>query len=219
MWESKKEKTFDELTGMSREDFDARMLEAKEAKTKLETMETQVSEIGTLKAELAALKNPPKPRVESEPTNFFEDPEQRMTERLNPIANVAIDTKASLEEMRARNKFQKEFSRWGSEVEEIMAKESSAFKANPAAWENVINIVRGKHAVEIEESARKGQYFFTEQPGGNTVGGTNDAPESKLSADELNSAKRMGMTPKEFLEAQSYVLSQYGHTKGGTIVH
>jgi hypothetical protein len=219
-------KDFQEEFGMTREEFDARMKEAADAKTALEAertriaaLETRGSELDTLKAELAALKAPPANITRPEPTNFFEDPDKAMNERMAPLANVAMSTKASLEEMRARTKFSRDFGRWGKEIDDLMAKEPDHLKANPVFWENAINMVRGRHAAEIEESAQKGQYFFTEQPGGGTVGGSNDAPESKLTPEELKAAQRMGMTPKDFLENQTYVLTQYGHSKGGTLVH
>lgn len=212
-WGKKDENDF----GMTKEEFESKMQEAQTAReadaAKIADLETKVSGIDELRTQLAALRAPrQETRTQDEPTNFFEDPEKRMTERLNPIAGVAIDTKASLEEMRARNKFGKDFSRWGTEIDKIMEAESSVNKANPLFWENCINMVRGRHAAEIEESAQKGQYFFTEQPGGSGSGtGSNDSPESKLSPEELKSAKRLGMTPAEFFENQTYVMTQYGH--------
>jgi hypothetical protein len=221
-----KEKTFEEEFGMSRADFDQKMKEAKDAKDALETERTRISaleargsELDTLKAELAALRAPSTAPTRTEPTNFFEDPDKAMNERLAPLAGVAMSTKASLEEMRARDNFRKDFTLWGKEINDLMAKEPDHLKANPVFWENAINMVRGRHAAEIEEGSRKGQNFFTEQPGGGTVGGSNDSPESKLTPEEVRAAQRLGMTPKEFLENQTYVLTQYGHTKGGTLVH
>lgn len=222
-------KDFQEEFGMSREDFDARMKEASESKAgreadaaRIAALEARGTELDSLKSELASLKAPRQEQQRQEPTNFFEDPDKAMGERMAPLAGVAVRSAARMEEMIARNKFQKDFSRWGKEIDELMAKEQDSLKANPVFWENAINMIRGRHAAEIEESAQKGQFYFTEQPGGGTVGGNNDAPESKLSAEELRSAQRLGMTPKEFVQNQAEVYELYGHgkhIKGDSIVH
>src|ERR1700743_2643815 len=176
-------KDFQEEFGMSREDFDARMKEAAEAKaareadaTRIAALEARSGDMDTLKAELAALKAPRQEPTRTDPTNWFEDPDKAINERMAPVAGVAVRSAARMEEMIARNKFAKDFSRWGKEIDELMAKEQDSLKANPVFWENAINMVRGRHAAEIEESAQKGQFYFTEQPGGGAIGGNNDFP-------------------------------------------
>lgn len=207
-----KEKTFEEEFGMSREDFDTKMREAQEAKDKIADLEAKVSGMDDIRTQLEALRAPRVEPTRSEPKNFFEDPEGAMNERVAPVANAAINSNARVEEMIARSKYAKDFARYGSEIDGLAAKEANTFRANPVFWENLINMVRGRHASEIEESALKGERFFTEQPGGSGSGtGSNDSPESKLSPEELRSAKRLNMTPAEFLENQTYVMTQYGH--------
>lgn len=221
MWGNKeKEPTFEETFGMSKETFDERMRESAENKTKLSALETTVEGFSSLRAELDALKVPPQQQQRQEPTNFFENPDQAFGERMAPVAAVALNSQARVEEMIARSKYGKDFQLWGKEIETLLAEHPNmADKGNPKFYENVVNMVRGRHATEIEESARKGQSYFTEQPGGSGTGGANETPESKLSDAERASAKRLGMTPEEFLSNQAHVFSSYGHTKGGTLVH
>lgn len=217
-----KDPTFEEVFGMSKEAFDAMKAEGEANKAKVAELSTKVGEIDDLRTQLEALKAKPAPQSgeRPEPTNFFADPDKAFGERIAPLAAVALQTQAGLAEMNARNRFGKDFSRWGEEIATLSAQHTNlADKGNPQFWENIVNMVRGRHAGEIEESAAKGQFYFTEQPGGSGGGGSSESPESKLSAAELKAASKFGMTAKEFLDAQNYVTSSYGNTKGGTVVH
>lgn len=216
------EPSFEDVFGMSKEDFDAMKSEGEANKAKVAELSTKVGEIDDLKTQLAALKAPPARQVSDSPApiNFFEDPDGAMAQRMGPLAAVALQTQAGLAEMNARGRFGKDFTRWGEEISTLAASHTNlADKGNPTFWENIVNMVRGRHAGEIEESAAKGQFYFTEQPGGSSGGGSSETPESKLSASELKAASKFGMTAKEFLDAQQYVNSSYGSTKGGSVVH
>jgi hypothetical protein len=220
-WGAKEpEKTFEEQFGMTREAFDARMKEADEARAKVTELESKVAGIDDLRSQLEALKAPKTEPKQNEPTNWYENPDLAMNERMAPVVQHTLNTNARLEEMSARQRFDRDFKRWGSEIEGLIKQHPHlADKGNPTFYENIVNIVRGRHAQEIEESAAKGQFYFTEQPGGGAAGGSSESPESKLSASELSSAKRLGMTPAEFLKNQEYVFNRYGHTKGGQHVN
>jgi hypothetical protein len=215
------EPTFEEVFGMSKEAFDAKMAGADADRAKVTELETKVAGIDDLRTQLEALKAKPAPQQGERPapTNFFEDPDKAFGERLAPLAAVALQTQAGLAEMNARNRFGKDFTRWGEEINTLAASHTNlADKGNPQFWENIVNMIRGRHAGEIEESAAKGQFYFTEQPGGAGGGGSSESPESKLSDAELKAAKAFGMTAKEFLDGQAYVASNYSH-KGAAIVH
>lgn len=213
------EPTFEDAFGMTREAFDAKMAAADADRAKVTELETKVSGIDDLRTQIAALKAPPARQASDPPapTNFFEDPDKAFGERMAPLAQVALQTQAGLAEMNARNRFSKDFTRWGDEISTLASSHSNlAQKGDAQFWENIVNMVRGRHAGEIEESAAKGHFYFTEQPGG-SGGGSSDTPESKLSDAELKSAQRFGMSPKEFIEAQQYVSGNYG--KQAQIVH
>lgn len=218
------EEEFQETFGMTRAEFDAERAEAKAQKERADALELKQNEtstsLSTLQSELAALKAPPQNRQTPEPTNFFENPDQAFSERVAPVAAAAMHSNARVEEMIARSKFGKEFTRWGTEIDALIASHGNlSDKCNPAFYANIIDMVKGRHAAEIEESAHKGQFFFTEQPGGGSPGSSADDVNHGLSNEQIASAKRMGMSPKEFRENLDYSLNNYGHTKGGTHVN
>jgi hypothetical protein len=218
------EEEFQETFGMTRAEFDAERAEAKAQKERSDALEakqaTTETSLSELQTQIAALKAPPVRRETPEPTNFFEDPDKAMSERMAPVLATALQSSASLEEMKARQKYDKDFRKYGGEIEKLIQSHGSLQdKTLPAFYENVVNIVRGRHVSEIEESALKGQAYFTEQPGGGSSGHSSDDTVQGLSNEQLASAKRMGMSPKEFRENLDYSLNNYGHTKGGTHVN
>lgn len=214
---------FQETFGMSRADFDALKVKAEAAEAKVAEYEAKQTAtettLSSLQTELAALKTPRQQNQQQEPTNFFENPEQAISERLAPTNNLALHSLARVEESIARNKFEKDFRKYGKEIEEAIKNHGVlADKANPMFYENVVNLVRGRHVHEIEESAHKGEHFYSEQPGGGAPGGDPEDKNFGLSSEQIASAKRQGMSPKEFREALDYTMSNYGHTKGGVNV-
>jgi len=217
-----------ELMGMTKEELAAKLAEGAEAKAKLADIEAGMNTgFSELRASLEALKAPPAPPVERnnpDPTNFFENPDQAFNERMAPLAGATLRTQGRLEMMEARQRYTKDFHLWGKEITDLIDSEQNLYnKTLPNFYENCVNIVRGRHAKEIEESAAKGISLFTEPAGGGMPGGVSDDPKAasvaRLSQDQLTAAKRFGMTPAEFADNLAYVESSYGHTKGGSIVH
>lgn len=220
------EEEFKETFGMTREEFDAERAEAKKQKERSDALEAQQTATSTtltdLQTQLAALREGAKPKpTTQEPTEFFADPEAAIRERMAPVAAAALQSGARVEEMIARNKFSKDFTKYGKEIEDLIKSHASlADKNNPAFYENVVNIVRGRHVAEIEEAALKGTAYFTEQPGGGGAGGGGeDDKDFGLSKEQIAAAARMNMTPKQFKENLDYTMNSYGHTKGAAHVN
>jgi hypothetical protein len=215
-----------DILGMTPEELQAKLAEGAEAKAKLAEIETSMAtNFNELKASLDALKAPaPKPPTEERtPTNFWENPDQAFLDRALPIANHTMGLAARVEQMEAKAKYAKDFQLWGDEINKLIESETNlANKGNPVFYENVVNIVRGRHAAEIEESARKGTSLFTEPVSGGVPGGHNDDPKAlaaaKLTDEQLKYAKRFGMTADEFAANLAYVENSYGHTKGSSRV-
>lgn len=211
------EELFVEMFGKPKSEFDAELAAARESAGKTSSLEAKQTEtettIATLQAELAALKS--KNETTKEPTNWFVNPDAALAERLAPTANAALTAHAAVAELSARQKYDKDFRKWGSEIEEVMKSHGNlSDKTNPTFYENVVNMVRGRHAAEIEESALKGNSYFTEQPGGATIGGAEDK-DFNLTKEQLAAAKRMNMSPKEMRDNLDYVSSNYGHNASG----
>jgi hypothetical protein len=219
------EEEFKETFGMTREEFDAERAEAKAQKDRADKLEAKQTETATtltdLQTQLAALKAPRRENNTPEPTNWFEDPDKAINERMAPVAAAALTSGARVEEMIARSKFDKDFKKYGKEIDDLIkSHQSLTDKNNPAFYENVVNIVRGRHVAEIEEAALKGTAYFTEQPGGGGAGGGEaDDKDFGLSKEQVAAAKRMNMTLKDFRESLDYTMGNYGHTKGAAHVN
>ena len=219
-----------ELIGLTREELEAKLAEGAEAKAKLTEIETQLtSGFDELRNSLAALKqgSNPQPQVNpnasAEPTPFWTDPDKAFSERSAPLANFTLGTAARVELLEARQRFSREFSLWGNEIQKIIDEQPNlALKANPQYYADVVAMVTGRHAKEIEDAAAKGRSIFTEPVSGGLPGGVTDNPKeaavARLSKEELDAAKRFGMTPEQWVENAQYVSSNYGHTKGSSRV-
>lgn len=216
-----KERTFEEITGMTEEEFKATAAELKTAKAtaaakeaEIATFKTQLEETRTA---LTALQNPEPPPNSADPkkpTGFYEDPDRAFAERIAPTAQHTLNLAARVEEMTARQKYSREYTLWGAEIDDMVAKHHNiADKGNPALYENIVNIIKGRHATEIEEAARKGQSLFTEAGSGGHIGSSSET-NYNLSKDQIEAAKRMGMKPEEFAAQYSEVMAARGVRTG-----
>lgn len=218
----RKEPTSQDLIGLTREQLEAKLQEGADAKAKLTEIETQLSSgFDELRASLAALKAPPAPVTTpqtQEPTAFWVDPDKAYIERATPLANLSLTTAAKVELIDARNRYSREFALWGKELQDIIDNEPNiATKTNPQFYKNIVDMVTGRHAKDIDEAARKGQSLFTESAGGGLPGGSSDDPKAaaraRLSPEQKAAAARFKMTEDEFVASLDYVNLQYGHGK------
>lgn len=126
----------------------------------------------------------------------YADPTAYINKRTNAVANVAVETKASLEEMRARTRRAKEFALWGKEIDELAQKDGLGYRAQTQYWDNLCDMVRGRHAADIEEKAAKGEMLFTESSTGSSV--NYDSGKPRLTDSEKLSAKKFGMSDEDW---------------------
>lgn len=212
-----KERTFEEITGMSEEDFRARAEELKTLKDREAARDAETAEMKTqleqTKAALQALQNPepaPNSNDPKKPTGFYEDPDKAFAERIAPTALHTLNLAARVEALTAREKFSKEYTLWGAEIDDMIAKHQNvADKGNPDFYKNVVDIVKGRHLSDILEAERKGQSLFTEGASGAHVGSSSES-NFNLSSDQINAAKRLGMTPKEFSDNYNAIAEARG---------
>jgi hypothetical protein len=215
-----KEKTFEEITGMTEDEFKAQSAEVKRLKDTQAAKDAELAEtrsgLDQVRAELAALQQP-KPVVtgEKKPASFYEDAEQAFNDRIAPFAEHTLRTSAELAEMKARQKFDREYKKWGKEIDDMVSGHKNlAERGNPALYENIVNIVKGRHLEEVLEAERKGESFFVESGSAAHVGGSQIDSSHGLSKDQIDAAKRMGMTPEDFSSNYNAILESRGQRVG-----
>jgi hypothetical protein len=216
-----KEKTFQEITGMTEDEFKAQAAEVKALRDSQTAKDAEIAEfrdsLAQTKADLASLRNPAPVQNNNEarkPASFYEDAEQAFTDRIAPLAQHTLSTNARLEQMMARQKFGREYQLWGKEIDAMVdAHQNMAEKGNPALYENIVNIVKGKHMDEILEAERKGSSLFTESGSSANVGSSSEKSLG-LNNDQIAAAKRMGMTPEEFSSNYNAVMESRGMKVG-----
>lgn len=213
-----KEKTFQEVTGYTEDEFKAKVGEVDTLKTKNTELESKLSTMETeftfVKDQLKALQSPPeppKPGAPSKLTDFYVDPDKAFAERMAPLAQHTLQTNASLEALRAEGRHQREYQLWGKEIREIADKHPDLAQRGTAEfYDNVIAMVKGRHTDEILEAERKGQSLFTEPGSGAHVGGSVKDETFGLSRAQLDSAKRLNMTPEEFSTQYNSIMEARG---------
>lgn len=200
-----KEKTFQEITGMTEEEFRAQSEEFKTLKAAREADSTKLTEqenaITELRNSLQALSKPPEKKEEGStaPTSIYADEDRAWQERLGPLAVANFKTAARLEELEARSRHAMEYKLWGKEIDEMVkGHQNLADKSNPALYDNIVNIIRGKHMDEILEAERKGQSLFTESASGHSIGGSATDTTFGLTPEQLDAARKQGIPPEEF---------------------
>lgn len=215
-----KEKTFEEITGMTEDEFKAQSAEVKRLKDVQAAKDAELAEtrsgLDQVRAELAALQQP-KPTISDikKPTSFYEDADAAFNDRIAPFAEHTLRTSAELAELKARNKFDREYKKWGKEIDDMVANHKNmADRGNPGLYENIVNIVKGRHLEEVLEAERKGESFFVESGSAAHVGGSQKDATHGLSKDQLDAAKRLGMSTEEFASNYNAILESRGQRVG-----
>ena len=181
---------------------------------KVDAQEEQLSELASLKQKIAALEanpnNQPKPesRPQNQPISFLEDEDAAFNQRAQPIVGAVYTMGAQI----ARSNFEtklsgvdaKMFQKYGADVDKVMESVDVASKANPQAWQNAWNMVKGQHLDEITKAAQDRSDFFSETVQGSSLGGPPRTvlPDDKLTPEEEKQAKKYGVDPKDFLESR-----------------
>lgn len=212
-----------ELEGLTADQIIAAAKEAKELKTK-------VAEIDTLKAKIEDMEKNPKvvekvvekvvdrrQQPNNEPaqrTSFLEDEDKAFNERAAPLVNAIFTVGASSARMTFENGLKgieaKLYTRYGKEVEELMAKEPPQNQASPYSWKTGFDIIKGRHIEEVTKAAQDKTDYFAETSSGTAgAGPMTSEDQNKLTDEQTAIAKKYGLKPEEYLEQR----------KGMTVYH
>jgi uncharacterized coiled-coil protein SlyX len=204
-----------------KKDLEAKLAEKDGEIGKINTaLSTQTSEFEQTKARLAALEAnaQPKPKTPDpeEPIDFTQDPEGSIKQQIKnataPVAMIALNAARNSARMEARNslfgktiqtpggtiRLQTLWDRWSDEIEKAAGQMNIVTLGNSLTWMNLFNFIKGQH---MEEMMAKPEVFVesVETRVDSKIGdkGTNN---DKLSDEELRIAKRMKVTPEQYME-------------------
>ena len=205
----KKEEAPEELKGLTPEQIAEAVKKSKEQETELANLRTKqtelerkASEVDSVKARIAEMEaslrkdNPPK---RTEPTSVLVDEDTAFRERLGPTHAAITNTAASVAKMEARGGLKAKdryiWDKYLGEIETLMANDPRRVQA--AGWTSALTYIKGLHTDEITKPD-----FFAESSYEGEVG---RAPEptkkdDKLSDEELDVCKRMGVSPEDYLK-------------------
>jgi len=156
-----KQLTAEEILGMKPEELKAK-LDSAASKDDVTATKTAVDEVkGTLdaiKATLAALTTPKEPVLEnkdedSDPAvRMLSDPKKFVSDETKDLKNASLETKAQLNEMRARQNpsLAPAFREYGKEIMAMAEKISLEQRAHPGFWEWHIRTVVGDKFIKGE---------------------------------------------------------------------
>jgi hypothetical protein len=176
-----------------------------ELKNTLSAIQNKLSTLGTSRGEEGNRGN--KGEHQEEEVDWLLDPEKAARKLVNDsIGGVAVATasmRADMNYVNFKGTNPRAFAKYETEIKEIWDKEPLTTKQNPKLIENIYKIVIANH---IDEIAKAGETFFLEPSSGgkpHTNEGPKKKPEELLSADELDLAKKWGVTPEEYLKEKS----------------
>ena len=190
MGKKKEEELPPELQGKTAEEIAASLKESADLKAKLTKLEDErsqekvvvtglQSEFNTMKERLAAAElkaNPPKPRVEEEVANFVEDPDKAFSQRVAPVATIAIQGAAQTARIIAQQQLDnmdlgsngktmdgRLFRVWSNEIDQQATKYQAIQLGDPKAWLGIFYYIKGLKADELRDpEERKKKYNFLE---------------------------------------------------------
>jgi hypothetical protein len=186
------------------------------AKKTLEDGQTQFNQqaekIKSLEAAIAAQPKPVEtPKETKGPTDWFENPQMAFEERLKPIFDYAMGSRAELAQMRLEQHLRdnpgkygdnfKIYNKYRKEVVDLMLKEPLQSQQNPATWMNAFSLVKGFKDEEISEARKNNDSeFFGEAT---AKGVPPEEPKTDVIDDKVKeNAKRWGVTPEQVIAAR-----------------
>lgn len=191
-------------------------------KTKLAELEPKASEADQLRERIKLLEANQRtteavtPTERRGPTSFLEDEDKAFAERSAPLAAYMLTVGAQV----ARSSFlqgmtgldKQIFGKYGAEVETLMKSEPPANQANPQAWANAWNMIKGKNLTDITKAAQDKTDFFSETSSGTS--GAGPAPgvsqDENPTTDEVLLAKKYGVDPKEYVKQRKEMKVYHG---------
>jgi hypothetical protein len=193
-----------EVLGMEPEEFKTRMGKLDSIDGRLTEAQTKTDErFNQLFAKIDELKPRQAVVPEGDPDlNFLESPTRALEDRLSPLATETLDNSIALAHHEARNRFTKDFDRWGNDIIEVMKEAAPVQRKNPKTWEMAVMIVRGRHAGEIEKDGATDNFQYLEP----VSAGVRPDPKSsdnltqaqRLMVKKLSSVGPQGMTPEKY---------------------
>jgi phage I-like protein len=223
--DSLKDKSLDEITAL--------LNEAPQLKTKLGELETSrtsdTEKVTTLSRELADTKarlasiegnRQQAPQNQNEElANFVEEPDKAFTQRVGPVASLAVRTSAQTARILAQQQLDNSdmssngkimdgrlFRAWGGEIDQEAQKYQTVQLTDPKAWIGIFYYLKGTKADELRDpEIRKTKYNFLEP---SVVGGA-PPPEKKnddvLTDEEKRVAARMGVSEENYLKRKKAI--------------
>lgn len=196
----------------------------KELETKMAELETQReterkavevmnTEFQGIKQRLAEAEAKAGKKDEEVP-DFDTDPEKAFQHRVKPLADVAVFNAAQTAKILAQQQLDNKdmadgnsmdgrlFRAWESDILAQSSKYPTQQLMTPDAWLNIFYHIKGLRADELSNpELRKKKYPFLESG----RGGTPPPPDSekkddKLTDEELNVCKRMGVSPENYMK-------------------
>lgn len=157
-------------------------------------------------------------KVENNEIQFVDDPEgwtrQEIAKNTVPTAVATMRATAQLAREAARRQLMQLkvpgtninkaalMDRWSGEMDKAVETVQLQFLQEPNQWIYVFNNILGQHMDEILQSKADGkdpEYFV--EPGHSEVGRRQEVKkEDKLTDEEMNIAKRMKITPEQYLK-------------------
>ena len=223
-WFNRDEDVPEELKGLTPKEIAEAVKGHAALRAELDSAKGQLSEMDALKAQISALEQrpryeppqaPPVPRAG--PTSFLEDEDAAFNERAAPLTAAVLALGAQQSRFIFQNSISDPlgkslFTKYGSEVEELMKRESPQVQANPASWSAAFDIIKGRHIGDITKAAQDKSDFFAE-----TASGTMDAgpgrstlPPDRLTPDEEAVASKYGLKPEEMLASRKEMVTYHG---------
>ena len=228
----KKEKVPKIFEGKSEDDILKMLEDASKDKETIVGLQTKVAEQDTMvsninnefnnvKARLAAAEarpNPPKKQENQELHDFVEHPDEAFSERVAPIANIAVQNAAITARILAQQQLDNAdmnsngktmdgrlFRAWSQEIDASAKKYQAIQLGNPDAWIGIYFHIKGLHADELSNpETRKKKYNFMESASPATIVNKEDdsskPADQQLTPKELHVAEKMGVTPENYLK-------------------
>jgi hypothetical protein len=165
-------------------------------------MKTQLTNLAA-KLQGTPKLEPSTSNVEESP-DWILDPEGATKKEINKsIGGIAV----TMATMRAENNYNnfkasgaRAFSKYEKDIKEMWDKQPLTNRQDPELIKNIYKIIIADH---VDEIAKQGETFFVEpQTSGNGHSNTEvkKKPEDVLSKDELELAKKWGISPEDYLK-------------------
>lgn len=215
-----KEKTPEEILGMSQEEFKAKLAKIEQFESKFgeitELITKQNEGITALGESVKSIKvtSPyAEQNRQTDPNNdpnkkpqlraWDEDADGAFADRTAPLINLTLDTRGAVARRSVQDEMQSKYSDWhlfAQEIDELAKNEPLSAKAQEGFWRNVYYVVKGKHAEEIaQDQINKTGKFYTESANSITVKKEEQkSPEDSLTDEQKKYAAKMGVSLTDY---------------------